>query len=152
MSTLQAMASGILSNTGLWKGNSLEESIVQLAKKKDMAERKVSPPPRGGAGGGAALFCPMIDARRMEVYTALYDSDNKPVCQISAQIIDKTSFKEVLEKNTVVFFGDGAEKCRKALSQNENAVFLDDITPSAKNMIQLSNKAFNENQIGRAHV
>ena len=94
----------------------------------------------------AALFCPMIDARRMEVYCAVYDAQGSEIQATAALIIDEHSFSDLLKENTVYFFGDGAAKCKAALSQNANAVFLDDIVPSAKDMIVLSEKTFNEKQ------
>ena len=87
------------------------------------------------------LFCPMIDARRMEVYSAFYNSNNKLVKEISADIIDDDSYKEYLQKNKLLFFGNGAEKC-KATIKSENAEFIDNIVCSSENMIELSEKAF----------
>lgn len=96
-----------------------------------------------------SIFCPMLDARRMEVYCALFDTSLNCVRETAAEIIDESSFKELLspsEKNNnpppVYFFGDGASKCKAALSSNANAFFIDDVFPSAKNMIPLSEKAF----------
>jgi tRNA threonylcarbamoyladenosine biosynthesis protein TsaB len=89
-----------------------------------------------------ALFCPMIDARRMEVYCAIYDSSNKEINPTAAEIIDERSFDDLLTKNQIVFFGDGAEKCKEILSKNKNALFVDNVFPSAKNMIPPSEKAF----------
>ncbi len=92
------------------------------------------------------LFCPMLDARRMEVYCALFDSNNKCVMPTSALIIDENSFVEYLKERIIYFFGDGATKCKEVLSVNKNAMFIDDIVPSAKNMIPLSELAFNNKQ------
>lgn len=97
----------------------------------------------------ANLYCPMIDARRMEVYTALYDVNNKILKPVSAKIIDSTSFSEVLKDNTIVFFGDGAEKCKEVLGQNSNAIFSEQGLPSAAFVNQIAlrkfqNKAFED--------
>ena len=89
------------------------------------------------------LFCPMLDARRMEVYCAFYDGKNKLIKNISAEIIDENSFAGILKNNTVLFFGDGSEKCKIHLSKNPNAIFIDSVFPSAKNMLELSEMAFN---------
>lgn len=89
------------------------------------------------------LFCPMIDARRMEVYCALYDENLNAVKNISAEIIDENSFSEFLSKSKICFFGDGSTKCKPEII-HPNAVFLENIFPSAKNMIELSKKAFTE--------
>ena len=92
------------------------------------------------------LFCPMIDARRMEVYTAVFDINNKQVTDISAKIIDENSYSNLLKNNKIVFFGDGANKCKDIIN-NDNTVFINDINPLAENMIKLSSKAFAENNI-----
>ena len=93
-----------------------------------------------------SLYCPMIDARRMEVYCALYDKDNNIIMPTSALIIDGNSFADYLKENIIYFFGDGADKCKQALSSNKNAVFIENIFPSAKNMITLSEERFAKNQ------
>lgn len=92
------------------------------------------------------LFCPMIDARRMEVYTALYDQENKTIAPITAKIIDETSFSAELEKHQIVFFGDGAEKCKQVLGQNSNAVFTEDGLPSAQYINQIASEKFNQKE------
>ncbi|MGZ4055491.1 MAG: tRNA (adenosine(37)-N6)-threonylcarbamoyltransferase complex dimerization subunit type 1 TsaB [Bacteroidia bacterium] len=92
------------------------------------------------------LSCPMIDARRMEVYCAVYDSAGNEIRPTTAEIIDEHSFSDLFEKNRIFFFGDGAAKCKDVLSKNKNAFFVDDIFPSAKDMIRLSEKAYFEKQ------
>jgi tRNA threonylcarbamoyladenosine biosynthesis protein TsaB len=77
------------------------------------------------------LLCPMIDARRMEVYTALFDSTGRVIKPTSAEIIDENSFNEQLLTNKILFFGDGADKCREALGGNPNAQFVTGFTNSA---------------------
>lgn len=94
----------------------------------------------------ASFFCPMIDARRMEVYCAVFDAQGNEVEPTAAVIVDEQSFAHLLKEHTVYFFGDGAAKCKEALSGNPNAVFIDNIVPSAKDMIALAEKAFNEKQ------
>ncbi len=91
------------------------------------------------------LFCPMIDARRMEVYCAIFDNNNREVRKTKAEIIEEGSFAEYLKNNKVVFFGDGASKCKNVIS-HPNAVFVDDIHPSAANMAEIVNQKFQENQ------
>ncbi len=86
------------------------------------------------------LLCPMIDARRMEVYTALFDLNGSFANDVSAQIIDESSYAELLKEKRVAFFGNGAEKC-KPLIQSPNAVFID-IKHSAKGMISLAADKF----------
>ena len=87
------------------------------------------------------LLCPMIDARRMEVYTALYDKDLNEVDKIQAKIIDGDSFKKHLEKSSIYFFGNGSEKTMNSI-QHPNAVFLPDIHLSARGMTLLAENAF----------
>jgi len=90
----------------------------------------------------ADLYCPMIDARRMEVYSAFFDINNTEVRKIQADIIDENSYKKELEKK-VVFFGDGSEKIKEKI-RHKNAMFISDIHPSAKNMGLLSYQKFTE--------
>ncbi|MBI2270133.1 MAG: tRNA (adenosine(37)-N6)-threonylcarbamoyltransferase complex dimerization subunit type 1 TsaB [Bacteroidetes bacterium] len=92
------------------------------------------------------LLCPMLDARRMEVYCALYDEKLNEIEPIQAKIIDEHSFEEHLKNNVIYFFGDGAAKCREKLGTNANAVFIDNVFPSAAAMISFSEAAFNTQQ------
>lgn len=89
----------------------------------------------------SALYCAMIDARRMEVYSAIYDAKLDVVRETEAEIITSESYAGYLGKNEVCFFGDGAAKCTEVIC-SENAYFLDDIHPLAANMIPLAEKAF----------
>lgn len=89
-----------------------------------------------------AMLCPMIDARRMEVYTAVFDSDLTEVMGTTAKIITKNSFSELLAEHPVYFFGNGAGKCRDLLAGRENANFIEGFVPSSKHMIGLAEKAF----------
>ena len=90
-----------------------------------------------------SLFCPMIDARRMEVYAAIYNQEGIIQREISADIIDENSYSEILESHIVYFFGNGAEKCKTTLT-HPNARFIDGMYPLAENMIVLAEKAYNE--------
>lgn len=87
-----------------------------------------------------ALLCPMIDARRMEVYAAVYDRALRPVRAIGADIIDENSYLEFLDKHPVYFFGNGAAKCRQSIT-HPNARFINDINPLARWMFPLAEKA-----------
>lgn len=93
-----------------------------------------------------AIFCPMIDARRMEVYTALFDYQNNELESTSAKIIDESSFLDLLKDHTIYFGGDGAEKCKGVLSMNPNAKFMDGFRISSKDMIELAFQKFNARQ------
>ena len=94
-----------------------------------------------GDGYLGALFCAMLDSRRMEVYSALYDSDLRIISDIEAQIITENSYTHYLEKQKVYFFGNGSGKC-KSLIQSPNATFIDDLHPLACDMAVLSEQAF----------
>ncbi len=87
-----------------------------------------------------ALLCPMIDARRMEVYAAIYDRALNVVRETAADIVDEQSYLEYLEKGPVYFFGNGAAKCREKIT-HPNARFIDGIRPLAKWMFPLAEKA-----------
>lgn len=89
------------------------------------------------------LYCSMMDARRMEVYSAFYDAQLNLIRNISADIIDEESYASYLEKGKVCFFGDGAEKCKSVLTSS-NVKFIDKIYPLASNMGVLAQKAFEE--------
>ena len=90
-----------------------------------------------------ALLCPMIDARRMEVYAAIYDRALRPVRDIAADIVDENSYTEFLNEHPVYFFGDGAAKCKEKIT-HPNAHFLDNIRPLASMMFPLAEKAMAE--------
>ena len=90
-----------------------------------------------------ALLCPMIDARRMEVYAAIYDRALKSVRDIAADIVDENSYLEFLEQHPVYFFGDGAAKCKEKIT-HPNAHFIDGIRPLAGMMFPMAEKAIAE--------
>lgn len=80
-----------------------------------------------------ALLCPMLDARRMEVYTAMYTPGLDAQTEVVAKVIDEQSFAEELLSKNIYFFGDGAEKCQSVIA-SANAHFLTGILPQAKYM------------------
>ena len=84
---------------------------------------------------GFDFIVPMIDARRMEVYTAIFDGQGKQLTETEAKVIEETSFED-LQGKKIVFIGDGAEKCKDVLA-HLNAIFIQEY-PSAKNMISFS--------------
>ena len=88
---------------------------------------------------------PMIDARRMEVYSAIYDESYALIRETKADIIDEHSFCDKLQNHTVYFLGDGAEKCKETIV-HKNAVFIKNVFPSAKEMTQLSYDKYKENK------
>lgn len=88
-----------------------------------------------------ALLCPMIDARRMEVYAAIYDRALNPVKEVSADIISADSYAEYLEQYPIYFFGNGATKCKEVIT-HPNARFVDGIQPLARWMFPLADRQF----------
>lgn len=94
---------------------------------------------------GTAFYCPLIDARRMEVYTAIYDNNLVQIKNTEALIVDEDSIKQFSEYNKIYFFGDGMEKCRSVLSSLKNSEFIPDVLPSAKAMCDLSYKKYLKN-------
>jgi tRNA threonylcarbamoyladenosine biosynthesis protein TsaB len=95
-----------------------------------------------------ALLCPMLDARRMEVYCALYNAQNLSlVSPVEAKIIDSQSFSEYLEKQVILFFGDGSQKCKTPLEHQPNAFFIDGISPLARTVGNLAEGRFNAGKL-----
>lgn len=92
-----------------------------------------------------SLLCPMIDARRMEVYTTLYDRSLKEQRPIAPVIVDADTFREELEQRPIYFFGDGADKCREVI-RHPNAHFIEGVRPLATDMLAPAVKAFNAQQ------
>ena len=88
------------------------------------------------------VYCPMIDARRMEVYTSVYDSQLNELSPIQALIVDEESISQFSKHPKIYFFGDGMSKCKELLSTNANSHFIEDIIPSAKYMSVLAFKKF----------
>lgn len=92
-----------------------------------------------------ALLCPMIDARRMEVYAALYDRALKPVREVGADVVDADTYAEYLDRGPVYFFGNGAAKCKTTIT-HPNAHFIEGIEPLARWMFPLAERRFFENR------
>lgn len=88
-----------------------------------------------------ALYCPMIDARRMEVYAAVYDREGREVMGVRPVVLDEGAFTEELSRGPVYFFGDGSGKAREVLT-HPNARFLSGVTTSAVNLMRLAERKF----------
>jgi tRNA threonylcarbamoyladenosine biosynthesis protein TsaB len=88
------------------------------------------------------LYCPMLDARRMEVYYAIYDCYGNKIKDISAEIINENSFIKIPESKKILFFGDGAQKCKEVINRN-TALYADDYRISATSMHRPVIQAFN---------
>lgn len=89
------------------------------------------------------LLCPMIDARRMEVYTMLFDRKMNVVSDVEAKVIDEVSYADQLKDNRILFFGNGAAKVVPVL-KNANAVLVGDVFPSAEWLGKLAEKKVRE--------
>lgn len=97
------------------------------------------------------MICPMFDARRMEVYSAIYGSDMEELEATRAVVVEENSYAEFLEKGQVCFLGPGAEKCMEILS-HENAIFDLEKKVSAQGMISFAEEKFkNENFVDLAY-
>lgn len=89
-----------------------------------------------------ALLCPMLDARRMEVYAAVYDRSLKALRGVQPDVVEKGTYGEWLEDRPVYFFGNGMPKCRPLLEVHPNARFIENIDPLAKYMAPIAERKF----------
>jgi len=96
-------------------------------------------------GLDSSYLVPMIDARRMEVYSAFFNSEAEFVREVKAEIIEESSYKEILENKKMIFFGDGSEKIKETIT-HPNARFINNINPSSVYMAALSERAFEKKQ------
>ena len=87
------------------------------------------------------LLCPMIDARRMEVYSSLFDSGGKEKIPVKAELINEDSYSEYLKKGPILFFGNGSDKFEEIIS-HPNAIFKSDYKLTASSLIKPANEAF----------
>jgi len=117
--TLESMAQGIIDNEALLSTFNFQPSTFKTL-----------------------LLCPMIDARRMEVYTAIFNTKGENIVPTAAEIIDENSFADLLKENQILFFGDGAEKCREVLGHHPNAQFLSGFTNSATHLTKKAAEKF----------
>ena len=92
-----------------------------------------------------ALLCPMLDARRMEVYAGLYDRALRPVREVRADVVDADTYRQWLDRQPVYFFGNGAGKCMEAIA-HPNARYIDGIEPLAKWMQPIAERRLMQGQ------
>lgn len=119
----------------------LDKPLIAINSLEAMAVGCINLKP--ATGNLQPLFCPMLDARRMEVYCAVYDSKMNEIKKTSADIIESASFSDLLQKNKTIFFGDGAAKC-KPMIDHPNAIFSDTVNPSAQFMLPIAERLFAE--------
>jgi len=84
----------------------------------------------------------MIDARRMEVFTAVFTAGGEKIRHTAAEIMDENNFSDLIKSNKMLFFGDGAEKCRAVLGENPNAIFFPGFINSAVDLTQKTVEKF----------
>jgi len=134
-----AVSCGPGSYTGLRIGVSTAKGLCFALDKPLISVDTLAAMAKGIADAeGDMLLCPMIDARRMEVFTAIFDQQGDVVKPTSAEIIDGESFAGLLANNKILFFGDGADKCRLALSGNPNANFRTGFANSAAHLTAIA--------------
>jgi len=145
-----AVSSGPGSYTGLRIGVSTAKGLCFSLDKPLVTVETLSSMAHGLIARGNVeikpntILCPMIDARRMEVYTALFDSNGNEIKPTAAEIIDENSFADVLGEREIVFFGDGADKCKTTLSYQFNAVFAGAFANSAQDLLVPANRKLNQ--------
>jgi tRNA threonylcarbamoyladenosine biosynthesis protein TsaB len=146
-----AVSKGPGSYTGLRIGVSTAKGIafggniplIGIGTLDAMASGAVQQPEILDRIGGNGLICPMIDARRMEVYSAFYDVTGKARSEVKAIIVDEETFTPELSANKIAFLGNGAGKCRDKI-KHHNAVFFENFTTSAENMALPAEKAWQQ--------
>ncbi len=94
-----------------------------------------------------SLLCPMLDARRMEVYTALYKYNMEMVMETSAIVVDGLFMAQELSSHPIYFFGDGMNKCKPLLAINKNAQFIDHVRPSADSIGEMAWQHWKEGKL-----
>ena len=116
----------------------LDKPLIAIDTLKSIALSSIENNPQG------AFYVPMIDARRMEVYTSVFDEDLNTIQDVHAKIIDKNSFAGLIEKGgKVIFSGNGAPKCQSVI-KSAKAIFSDEIC-DATNLVPLALEAFRQN-------
>lgn len=98
-----------------------------------------------GSDKADILFCPMIDARRMEVYTAVYDEQLQEISATKALIMDSASFMEYHDKK-LIFFGDGSAKLKELIHPSVKAIFIDEFNFNASGMVTAANNRYASQQ------
>lgn len=140
-----AVSSGPGSYTGLRIGVSTAKGLCYALGCKLIALNtlKIIATALRQQGPANAIICPLIDARRMEVYTAMYDCNLNELSPAEAKIIDENSFADI--DRPIYFCGNGAEKCSTVI-KNPNAQFDTTIKPIANMMVELAEEAYSNNQ------
>lgn len=128
---------------------SLDKPLIAVPTLQAMAWGLIDPSPPAPSprppllAGEEEVWCPMLDARRMEVYCAIFDRDLEEIAPTDAVIVNEDSFAAQLAKGVVIFGGEGAGKCIEVLGHHPNARFVSGFETSARHMIPLALKRFN---------
>jgi tRNA threonylcarbamoyladenosine biosynthesis protein TsaB len=141
-----AVSKGPGSYTGLRIGVSLAKGLCYSLQKPLLAIETLKAMAWGASqeiGLGDYSLCPMIDARRMEVYSAIYSQELECLKTTSADVINEDSYASFIEEKPVYFFGDGAEKCREVI-KHKNAVFSKSFFPSARSLGVLAQELYEQ--------
>ena len=133
-----AVSGGPGSYTGLRIGVSMAKGIcygrdIKLVAVPTLMLMAAEALDGGCVPAGNVLLCPMIDARRMEVYAAVYDTSLNAIRDVHNDIVDADTYRALLDSHKVYFFGNGAAKCASVIS-HPNALYIKDIEPLAENM------------------
>ena len=143
-----AVGSGPGSYTGLRIGVSaakglayaLQVPLIAVNTLQTMAAAAV------GQSNEEVLFCPMLDARRMEVYTAIFDKDLNAIKETSAQILSEEDLSFFDTGKPICFFGDGMPKCKELLMNIPRSSFIQNIVPASSALAELSFQKHNKGQ------
>lgn len=121
---------------------SLEKPLIAVGTLHGLAARALT---NDELKEPTALLCPMIDARRMEVYAAIFDRSGELQRPVQADIVTESFYDSFLEQGPVYFFGDGMPKCKPLLEKHPNARFLEDVLPSAASLATQATDRFKKN-------
>ena len=123
----------------------MEKPLIAIDTLAAMAEGFVSNQLSAFSFQLSTILCPMIDARRMEVYTAFFNEKMERMSETEALIVDENSFMELKQNNHLYLFGDGADKLASLFENDENITVVEKFHCSAAYMAQLADKAFKNN-------
>lgn len=130
---------GLSSAKGL--SYALDKPIIAVDTLKSLAFRAVQKTIQAGQKTENALFVPMLDARRMEIYTAIYDHNLQPVETVYAIIVTDDAFIAHAGKE-IIYFGEGALKCKPLFDSKRNHLFLEGVSLSAEAICKLAENDF----------
>ena len=123
----------------------MEKPLIAIDTLAAMAYGFIGQQPTANSQQPTAILCPMIDARRMEVYSAFFNEELEKVSETEAIIVDENSFMELKQSNHLYLFGDGADKLASLFENDENITVVEKFHCSAAYMAQLADKTFKNN-------